>query len=60
MKDNLKYFDCKDKLPETSDEFYTPAKTQEPSKTAISSLLVTLNSKKSELKSLLIERNGIC
>lgn len=60
MSDNFKYLNLEDKLPDTSDEFYTPTKTQESTKTTVSSLLVSLNSKKTELKSLLIERNGIC
>ena len=54
MNDHLKYCDLQDKLPDTADDFYPTAKAHEVTKTAISSLLVTLNSKKTELKSLLI------
>ena len=52
MSDNSKYLEGK--LQDTSDDFYTPAKPQELTKTAVSSLLLTLTSKKTELKSLLI------
>ena len=54
MSDHFKYNDMEENLPDTAEDFYTPHKAQEIKKTAMTSLLVTLNSKKTELKSLLI------
>jgi hypothetical protein len=54
MKDHFKYNDLEENLPDTADDFFTPNKAQEVKKTAMASLFVALNSKKTELKSLLI------
>jgi len=54
MNDHFKYNELEENLPDTADDFYSPPKAQEVKKTAMTSLMVALNSKKTELKSLLI------
>ena len=51
MSETSKYAYQDDKQQETSDEFYPPSKAQEKVKSSINSLLVSLNSSRTQLRS---------
>jgi len=51
MSEAYKFSYKEEKLADTADDFYPPAKTQDYAKTAINGLVVCLNSKKTQLRS---------
>lgn len=52
MAESSKFTSPEEKMVETSDDYYVPSKSQDLSKSAVNTLMVTLNSKKTKLRSL--------